>query len=63
MEQLKKQLEELLGEAKQASKKIGLEVLAAEQKSLQKQMQSPDFWQDSQKARCGIHQASGKIRP
>src|SRR3989338_3200814 len=50
MEQLKKQLEELLGEAKQASKKIGLEALAAEQKSLQKQMQSPDFWQNSQKA-------------
>jgi len=50
MEQLKKQLEELLGEVKQVIDKIGLEALAAEQKSLQKQLQSPDFWQDSQKA-------------
>ncbi len=50
MEQLKKQLEGLLGEVKKATEKIGLVELGAEQKSLQAQMQSPDFWQDSQKA-------------
>lgn len=50
MEQLKKQLEKLLGEVKKAAEKIGLDGLMAEQKALQKQMQSPDFWHDSQKA-------------
>src|SRR3989344_961941 len=50
MQQLKKQLEELLSELKQASQKISLDSLQSEQKTLQKQLQSPDFWQNSQKA-------------
>ncbi len=47
MESLKKRIGELQSEVKKAAEKIGLGGLEAEQKSLQAQMQKPDFWHNS----------------
>ncbi len=52
MDSLKKRIDSLQNEVKVAAQKIGLADLETEQKSLQKQMQKPDFWQDSQKAQA-----------
>lgn len=50
MESLKKRISKLQDEVKNATERIGLAELAAEQKNLQEQIQNPDFWQDSVKA-------------
>ena len=51
MEQIRKKTDELQNRLKVAIEKIGLVKLQAELDHLRGQMQKPDFWQDSKKAK------------
>ncbi len=66
MESLKKRIGGLQAEVKKATEKIGLAKLEAEQKTLQQQIQQPDFWHDTQKAQVASKREASlnsRVRP
>jgi peptide chain release factor 2 len=66
MEELKKKTEGVSAAVQAAIAKLNIEQLSKEQAALQAQMQSPDFWQDNQKAAAASKkeaELSSRINP